>query len=158
LNKESFQFIKMIKLPPNFRQFIKFCIVGGISTIVDVGTYTALTRTMDFFMQYYLLANAISFIIALANSYILNRRFTFKSNHKKVGMQFAKYASVYTIGLGLSEAILYTLVDRFGMHDLIAKACAIGVVLFWNFIGSKFFIFDRDSKKDLEAFSDSFPG
>ena len=146
-----------MKLPLHFRQFIKFCVVGGISTVIDVGTYTVLTRTVDFFANYYLLANAISFVIALINSYTLNRKFTFKSDNKKVGVQFTKYAGVYIIGLMISEVILYVLVDKFGIYDLLAKALVIGVVLFWNFIGSKIFIFSTDSKKDLEGFSNSFP-
>lgn len=133
----------------HFRQFAKFCMVGVISTIIDVGTYTLLTRTIDFFFRYYLLANAISFIIALINSYTLNRKFTFKNNHKKVGVQFAKYACVYIIGLGLSEIFLYVLVDKFGLYDLFAKALVIGVVLFWNFIGSKFLIFDKNVPKQI---------
>jgi putative flippase GtrA len=140
----------MKKFLPHFRQFVKFCIVGVTSTITDVGIYTLLTRTTLFFSRHYLLANAISFIIALINSYTLNRRFTFRDNHKEVAVQFTKYAGVYIIGLGLSEAILYILVDHFGVYDLMAKGVAIAIVLFWNFIGSKFFIFKSNVHREIQ--------
>lgn len=124
--------------------------VGVTSTIVDVGVYTLLTRTTDFFFRYYLLANAISFVTALINSYTLNRQFTFRDNHRKVAVQFTKYAGVYIVGLGLSEAILYTLVDYFEVYDLTAKGVAIAIVLFWNFIGSKFFIFKTNVHGEIQ--------
>ena len=130
------------------KQFIKFCFVGVISTLIDIGMYTFLTR---FIAVHYLIANAIAFITALINSYILNRKLTFGSTHKKVGVQFTKYITVYTIGLGLSQLLLYIFVDKFGIYDLFAKCLVIGIVLFWNFFASKFFIFDRDKKKDLQA-------
>lgn len=142
------------KLPPHFRQFLKFCIVGTISMFVDIGLYTFFTRIFNF---HYLLANFLSFIVALANSYTLNRKFTFGSTHKKVGVQFTKYLTVYVIGLGLSEIFLYIFVNKFGIYDLIAKPLVICIVLVWNFIGSKFFIFDRDAKKDFQANINSSP-
>jgi len=136
------------RIPPHFRQFIKFCVVGTISMFVDIGLYTLCTRL---FGLHYLLANLISFIVALANSYMLNRKFTFGSTHKKVGVQFTKYLTVYMVGLGLSETFLFVFINKFGIYDLIAKPLVIGIVLIWNFIGSKFFIFDRDAKKDQAA-------
>lgn len=143
------------KLPKQYRQFIKFCFVGTISTLIDVGTYTLLTRALPFFREYYLIANVISFIVALINSYTLNRKFTFRNKHKKVGVQFTKYITVYTIGLGLSTLILYIFVDIIGLYDLLAKVLTVGIVLFWNFVGSKFLIFDRDEKKDHSASQDA---
>ncbi|MFA6527986.1 MAG: GtrA family protein [Candidatus Gracilibacteria bacterium] len=131
-------------MKPNFRQFIKFCVVGTISMIVDVGSYTLLTRMIQFFYSHYLLANAIAFIVSLIISYVLNKKFTFQNNNKAIGVQFTKYVGVYTVGLVISEILLYILVDRIGIYDLIAKMLVIGAVLFWNFTGSKFFIFDKD--------------
>lgn len=141
--------LKLIhKIPPHFRQFLKFCIVGTISMFVDIGLYTLCTRL---FGLHYLLANLISFVVALANSYTLNRKFTFGSTHKKIGVQFTKYLMVYVIGLGLSETFLFIFINKFEIYDLIAKPLVIGIVLIWNFTGSKFFIFDRDAKKDQTA-------
>ena len=136
------------KLPKSYRQFIKFCVVGTISTLIDIGTYTLLTRLFEFFQEHYLIANIIAFLIALINSYSLNRKFTFRNKNKKVGVQFSKYITVYTIGIGLSTGLMYVFVDIFGIYDIFAKLLTVGVVLFWNFFASKFFIFDRDEKKD----------
>lgn len=133
------------KLPPNLRQFIKFCIVGTISLVVNMVVYGICTR---FFLIYYLASDVIAYLVALVNSYILNRRFTFRNNHKKVGVQFAKYTIVYTVGMGLSVGLLYVFVDKFGVYDLLAKIIVIGIVTIWNFIGSKFLIFDRDERRD----------
>jgi len=41
----------------------------------------------------------------------------------------------------INETILYFLVTNAEFHDLIAKAMAIGVVLFWNFTINKLWTF-----------------
>ncbi len=132
----------------NIKQFIKFCMVGVVSTAIDVGMFALLTKVAG---VHYLISNVISFLTSLVNSYALNRKFTFRNKHKKIGRQFSKYLTVYTIGLGLSEIILFALVEKFDLEEIQAKLAAVGVVLFWNYFASKIFIFDRDARKDSQA-------
>jgi len=136
------------KTPKNLRQFIKFCIVGAASSIINIATYILLTR---FLGLYYIAADVLAYLISLINSYYLNRNFTFRNNHKKIGIQLAKYIIVYTVGMISSAGLLYVFVNELGIHDLFAKFLVIGVVMIWNFIGSKFLIFDRDEQKDAKS-------
>jgi len=115
------------------RQFIYFCIIGGINTALDFGVYILLTRSSSFFKEYFFIANIISFSIAVTNSYILNRRYTFKSNNGNIRSEYTKFIIVNIFGVIFNTLILVFMVDTFGIHDLIAKAIAVGVVLFWNF-------------------------
>jgi len=131
------------KTPKNLRQFIKFCIVGTVSSIINIATYMFLTR---FLGVYYIAADVLAYLISLINSYYLNRNFTFRSNHQKIGVQFAKYIIVYTVGMISSAGLLYVFVNEFGIYDLFAKFLVIGVVMIWNFVASKILIFDRDEK------------
>ncbi|MBU1019228.1 MAG: GtrA family protein [Patescibacteria group bacterium] len=134
---------KLKRLPRNYRQFIKFCVVGTISMVVNITTYTICTR---YFLIYYVASDVIAYIIALINSYALNRKFTFRSKNKQIGAQFTKYTTVYLVGMGLSAGLLYIFVSKFGLYDMIAKFIVIGIVLIWNFFATKFLIFDRDEK------------
>lgn len=136
------------KTPKNLRQFIKFCIVGTASSVINVTIYIFLTR---FFGIYYVAADVCAYLIALINSYYLNRNFTFRSSHKKVGVQFLKYITVYTIGMVSSAWLLYVFVNDFGIYDLYAKILVIGIITMWNFVGSKFLIFDRDAHHDKKS-------
>lgn len=120
------------------RQFMKFSIVGGVNTVVDFGFYLILTRLLD---VPYVLASALSFTVAATNSYVWNRRWTFRDRATRVATQYVKFFVVSAVGLGLNAGILFFLVHMWGVHDIIAKAVAIGVVVAWNFSINKLWIF-----------------
>ncbi len=126
------------KIPVSLRQFIKFCFVGLLNTAIDTFAYIFFTRVLGIF---YLLANIFAFMISSTNSYFLNRVFTFKSTHDKKKLEYGKFMSVLLVGLFLAEIVLFICVHFFGLDDIIGKLSAIAVVLFWNFFGSKFFVF-----------------
>src|SRR5438046_252776 len=89
---------------PAVRQFFKFGVVGALNTVLD---YVLFTVMVVYGHVFYLAANAISFSIALVNSYILNRKWTFRSQRQDWKGEGVRYAIVYLIGLGLSELILF---------------------------------------------------
>jgi putative flippase GtrA len=124
-------------LPASFWEFVRFCVVGVLNTAVDFGIYYLATR---FFGVFYLLANVLAFMFSATNSYVLNRIFTFKSKGGKKA-EYLRFMLVLCSGLLISESMLAVFSGLFGLNDLFVKAAAIGVVLFWNFFGSKFFAF-----------------
>lgn len=127
------------------RQFLKFAIVGFINTGLDFLVYFLLTRLWDFWMVHYLWANLISFSVAITNSYILNRNWTFRHKGGGVALQYIKYFLVTLIGLCFNEGILFLFVQVFHFYDLLAKVFAVSVVMLWNFGVYKFWIF-REKK------------
>lgn len=126
------------KIPLSYRQFIKFCLVGVLNTAIDTLTYIFFTRILG---VYYLLANIFAFVTSSTNSYYLNRIFTFQSIHDKKKLEYGKFMTILLLGLGITEIILYLFVSTFGLNDIIGKLAGVVVVLFWNFFGSKFFVF-----------------
>ncbi len=126
---------------PTVRQFVKFVIVGFTNTVLDFGIYVALTRLSEFWREHYLWANVIAFSIAVVNSYIWNRRWTFRNTQRAIHIQFAKFALVSIVGLGLNEAVLALLVSAAGFYDIAAKAAAVAVVTVWNFAANRFWTF-----------------
>jgi len=123
---------------PAFEQFLRFGIVGASSTVIDWGFYFALTRL---FGIYYLLAKALSFLVAVCNSYFWNRRWTFRSTHPDQLRQFAKFLTTNLIGLGLNTSIMYLVVSRMGLTDYVGLPVATALVTIWNFTASKFWTF-----------------
>lgn len=127
-------------LPRGFRHFIKYSIIGFSGASIDFFTYWALTRSFVFFGEHYLVANAISFIIATGWGFIWNKNWTFENKDRNKIQQYFKYILICGSSLLLAEAILYILV-RLGMHDIIAKLC-IGVISWaWNFTMNKYWTF-----------------
>ena len=113
-------------------QFIKFCVVGAINTVVDFGIYLALTRLTEFWSLHLVFASAISFTVAVCCSFILNTFWTFrcaKSGWRKRAMPF------FIVALGglFVNAGTVLVIITLGVWDVIAKIVATAVVLAWNF-------------------------
>lgn len=136
-----------IKSRPYIAQFIKFAIIGTVNTFVDFGIYFGLTRSSIFWEKHYLWANFIAFVVAASSSYIFNKNWTFRDTNKKIRIQYSKFILVSAIGLTINETILFFLVTKAGLHDLMAKVLAIGVVLFWNFTINKLWTFRPEKQQ-----------
>lgn len=120
------------------RQFVKFGIVGASSTVIDWGIYLFLTRI---FGMFYLMAKILSFSVAVFNSYVWNRRWTFRSNDPAKLKQFIKFLTISIVGLVLNSSIMFLAVDKFKLHDIVGLALATAIILIWNFLANKYYTF-----------------
>jgi len=124
-------------------QFVKFAVVGVGGTAVDWVFYFAFTR---WFAIFYLLAKALSFLIAAINNYIWNRIWTFESHQKKVALEFSKFFVVSLVGLGFNTLIMYLVVDKLRFNDFWGLVLATAAVMLWNFFANKFWTFKNKEK------------
>ena len=125
---------------PEVRRFIKFAIVGLIGALVDYTVLFLLHFGFGIPEEY---ANLVSVTCAIISNFTWNRLWTFpESQEHAVHTQFGQFAVVNLIGLAINEFVLLTAYhlafqpmfptnEKLGLG--LAKACAIGVVLFWNF-------------------------
>jgi putative flippase GtrA len=136
-------------------QFLKYIIVGGIASLVDIAVYYAGISVLEI---NYIIANTFSILAGLFVNYYLSREWVF--NHKKHRFirDFGLFALVGLIGLGLSNVLLYVLVDlkilskiAFFLKDksikVVAKLIVMIIVLFWNYIARKKFVFNNETEK-----------
>jgi len=118
------------------RKEFRFLIVGGINTVVGYGAYAIF---ISIGIQY-LIANIMSTIIGVINSYLWNRFFTFKSKGKALG-EIMRFSLVYLTSFCCSTLFLYLIVGRFGMNTYIAGALNIVVTTIISWVGHKNFSF-----------------
>lgn len=148
------------------RQFVKFAIVGVISTAIDWGVHALLYKGFDGALSNsvndFFVANfpnltkspdfdgafttfkVVSFLIAMFNGFFWNRRWTFKVKTKEGrGAQLGKFAIVNTIGLGLNTIVASQIHVPHGgkWNYMLALGTATFVTMFWNFAGHKFWTF-----------------
>lgn len=126
---------------PALRQFLKFGIVGASNTILDFCIYLALTRFTGYFFDHKLLANVISFTGGVTNSFIWNKFWTFKNTDRAIHIQYPKFFLGSLSALAFNQAVFWVAHYQWGVHDLIAKLLAVGVVMFWNFAVQKYWTF-----------------
>lgn len=125
-------------------RFIKFCIVGLINSLVDLGLFYILT--LPFLSLPVITANSISFTTAVLCSYLLNRNFTFRDKNHTTSFTngLFKYLVVGITGLLLSNLIIYLIIDDFG--PLLAKIISIGIVVFWNYLATHYLVFSSTTQ------------
>lgn len=136
------------------KQFSKFVIVGFINTAIDFAILNALMFSTNIYSGKWIIAfNSISFSIAIANSYFMNKRWTFTSSvsQKSAPKQFSQFLIISVIGVLINDSLVYSISafipPLFGLSEKlwvnIAKAAATGVSMFWNFAGYKFIVFQK---------------
>jgi len=127
------------------RQFIKFCIIGASSTIIDWGIFSILfNRNWNPNV-----AQLTSFSIAVTNGFMWNSHWTFRGlGTGRKHEQFVKFCAVNLIGLALTLIIINTVfylldgrllhkgeTDR--IHTFLSKGVALVLVVSWNFLANK---------------------
>lgn len=125
-----------------YKQILKFNLVGVLNTLVDFGLFTLL----HFLGNYYLAAQIVSFTGGMANSYLLNKYWTFEHSSNPVnGKEITRFLVINLCSLGASLLLLYLFHDVFSFHVLFSKVLATGVVLILNFAGYKLWVFKHSS-------------
>jgi len=135
-----------------FFQLAKFGAVGAANFAVDFGVLNLLifiTGTANGWG--FTLFKSISFIVAVTNSFFWNKKWTFGQKSRKTGKEFAQFLLVSVIGLLLNAGIASLIVNLIGplggiglkTWANIGTAVASIMVLAWNFVGYKFFVFKK---------------
>ena len=139
--------LKFIRQYPSFKQFVKFCLVGGTAALINFSVYYSFTTWLD---TWYVYSAIWAFLISAVFNFTSNKLWTFRNN--EVGMQvikqLGKFAVVMILGLAINTSIIYGLTDLVGIHWLLSWVIATGVVTFWNFGFNRFWTF-RKQKVEL---------
>lgn len=132
--------IKLILKKEIYRQFIKFCIVGTINTIIDYAFYLLFSRVVGI---YFLYANLLSVALAMTSSFIFNKYWTFRDPSRNIKMQYFKFLLVNLVYFILNNSIVFSLVRYLKIYDLVAKIIAVIIGLFWNFFANRYWTFKK---------------
>jgi len=163
---------------PVIHQLIRFAVVGGSSFVIDFGIRWILTfhvpwgdhllsevfgswlqANIPFFAHRFVSPQnaavpffvAISSSIAIVNSFIWNRLWTFEIRGKEERMgQFRRFVAISVIGMILNVLISSTLANLIPGHGqrglAIATVIATAVVAVWNFAGQRYYAFKPRKK------------
>lgn len=123
-----------------FGQFVRYAAVGATMTVLDFSIYLGLTRGTALFAGRFVAAATASFLCAVCVSFVLNNFWTFRHDHRGWHRRAPKFLAVAVVGLALNAGILHGLV-LLGLHDILAKIMATGVVTGWNFTMQRFWTF-----------------
>ena len=123
------------------KQFIKFILVGVISTLIDFFVYIFLTRFFVFWQAHYLQANFMAMVVASTVNFLLNKKWTFNGSRKKALHQYINFCIVLVGGLFAYQFLFSFSVATLGLYDIIAKVIVAFTIMLIRFHFHKFWVF-----------------
>lgn len=132
-------------------EFARYVVVGGISFVADTGLMTLCKEL--FFKQnctdgQLALCVALGFVAGLLTNYLLSNLFVFRTaEQQQQGRNlkaFLIYAAVGVVGFALTELGMWvgvSIVGPDGLWYVLVKCFVAGVVLVWNYVGRKIFVY-----------------
>ena len=120
-------------------QFFRYLFVGGMATVVDMGTLYVFTSILGL---NYLISAAVGFVLGVTTNYLMCIAWVFKSTGK-IEKEIVLFVIIGIGGLVLNEVVIWLLVEEAGLYYMMAKAIAVAVVMVWNFGMRKKFVFAK---------------
>jgi putative flippase GtrA len=121
-------------------QFFLYLIVGGLSFFVDIGAFILL-RVIEVPV---IPASVTSFGLGTAANYLLSVLLAFERGRFRRSTEMLRFLSVVLIGLGLNTVLVWCFVYRFSIHPTAAKIAVVPIVLIWNYLGRRLFVFSNN--------------
>ena len=133
-------------------EFLRYAVVGGVAALVDMGVnyavlYWILGATKDDKWQ---VAAAVTagFVIGLIVNFVLSNIFVFRTAEQQKDGKTVKAFLIYTVVgvIGYCLTVVLTLLGTYfigesGIWYLLLTCFVKGVVLIWNYIGRKIFVY-----------------
>ncbi len=137
---------------PALFQFGKFIPIGVSNTAIDFGVLNLLILITGATKGYmYSVFIALAFLVAVTNSYLWNKFWTFDSRGRKdIHKEFAKFLMVAGVGLAIKVATATYVVNMiepmWGLSDIvwanIGSLVSLVVMVVWDFFGYKYLVFN----------------
>ena len=131
----------MKNLIKKYEEIIKYLIFGVLTTLVSIGSYYILSLFFNLENDIlFVLANILSWMLAVLFAYITNKKYVFKSSNSKI-KEFLKFIASRIITVLIEVLGMYILVKILGSNNMFSKAIMQLVVIILNYVISKFIVF-----------------
>ncbi len=138
-------------------QFLRFCVVGSLNTLVDVLAFNLLIwmfPTQDSGLL--VIFNSLAYLIGAVNSFCWNKIWTFRQRSEASNVQIIRFALVTSLGIICNDAFLWLATTIFMSLSLtsilwlnVAKVCAIAGSVTVSYIGMRFGVFTKKEEVDM---------
>lgn len=129
-----------VRRPANWLELVRFAAVGGSGYVVNLLVFAAMVEAAS---ADHKLAALAAWLVAVANNFLWNRRWTFRAHDGHAGFQAARFLAVSVGAFLVSFAILELLVTTAGVAEVPAQAISIVCATPLSFLGNKLWTFGR---------------
>lgn len=121
------------------REFIRYGVASLLALAIDTGLLFFLTEIHE---VSYLISGAVGFVAGMVAIYILSVRWVFDQRAvMNPLMEFALFATIGLVGLGINELMLFVFTGLLSIHYLLSKIISVVIVFSWNFAARKYLLF-----------------
>ena len=122
------------------KQVLLYLFFGGLTTLVSIGSFVLADALVN-----ELIANIISWILAVTFAYATNRIWVFQSQAqgREKGKEAVAFYTARLSTLGIEELLIFVFVTLLECNSLLVKTLAQILVLIGNYLLSKFLIFRK---------------
>lgn len=126
-----------------YRELILYLIFGVLTTLVNILTYALFTRiiSLDAYSS-----NVMAWIFSVLFAYFTNRKYVFESKAttaKDKMDELISFCGCRLLTFALDMALMYTMIDMLQIDDMVSKIVVNVVVIIFNYISSKLFVFKK---------------
>jgi len=140
----------LAKITKRQLEFLRFSVVGGINTGIDFGVFAVLFAWGVPLLP----AHTLSYFCGIINSYMLNRKWTFKDKPSKPSLaqsesestnqpvrQMLQFMVLNIFTLAVTYGLLVWFHYNWGWPMLVSRLVAVVASLTINFAGSRLWVF-----------------
>jgi putative flippase GtrA len=139
-------------------QFVRFCLVGGLNTFVDVLIFNLLvwsfpTQDSGLLVIY----NSVAYGIGALNSFCWNKLWTFRQRSSASRDQVTRFLLVTSMGIICNDAFLWLATNILNSLSLtsfiwinVAKISAIAGSVAVSYLGMRFSVFTKSEVDDMQ--------
>jgi len=132
------KFIEFIDKKIDLKKFIKFGITGVINTLIDLLIYAFLCEIIILDPK---ISKIISQTIAIINSYIVNKNWTFQKRKNYNRSEIFKFLIINGGSLALNYLGMYIFYDNLGLNKYLCLIPIAIITIAINYFGNKLFVF-----------------
>ena len=148
-----------------FLQFLRFCVVGALNTLVDLLIFNLLvwsfpTQDSGLLVVY----NSMAYALGALNSFCWNKLWTFRQHSSTTGEQVTRFVLVTSLGILCNDAFLWlaaTTLNSLSLNGFlwtnVAKISAIAGSVTISYLGMRFSVFTKSQEDEVHHSPSNMP-
>lgn len=126
----------------DLKKLLKFALTGLLNTAIDFAAYTLCLEVFKLDVK---VAQPVGQCVAIVNSYLVNKNWTFRNREKYTIAEILKFLLVNGGSVAINTLGVHILHDIVGINEYLCKAPIAFVTIIINYFGNRLFVF-RENK------------